>query len=64
MKYLVVAVTFLSLCIGDVAAITCGDQAGSRGARCVTIGRNCPSGFRPVFYDSPTPCRSGQRCCI
>ncbi|KAF9905033.1 hypothetical protein BX616_001107, partial [Lobosporangium transversale] len=48
----------------SVEAISCQDQAGSKGVRCVAKGTSCPSGFRPVFYDTPYPCRSGQRCCI
>ncbi|KAF9967182.1 hypothetical protein BGZ73_000661, partial [Actinomortierella ambigua] len=41
----------------SASALSCGDQAGSRGVRCVNFGRNCPSGFRPVFYDNPRPCQ-------
>ncbi|KAK3821542.1 MAG: hypothetical protein J3Q66DRAFT_333584 [Benniella sp.] len=49
----------------SVDALSCQDQAGSRGVRCVANNRTpCPSGFRPVFYDSPVPCSSGMRCCV
>jgi len=47
-----------------VDALSCQDQAGARGARCVAVGTDCPTDYRPVFYDDPHPCKSGDRCCI
>ncbi|KAL4810955.1 hypothetical protein BDV18DRAFT_155570 [Aspergillus unguis] len=64
MKYFAAVVAILGLCVSNAAAISCQDQAGNRGPRCVAPGAACPNGFRPVFYDQSTPCKPGDRCCI
>ena len=64
MKYIAAIITVLSLCASDALAVSCQAQANRDGPRCVAAGKNCPSGFRPVFYDDPKPCSNGMRCCI
>ncbi|KAF9434226.1 hypothetical protein BGZ76_008365 [Entomortierella beljakovae] len=49
----------------SVEATSCQDQAGNGQVICrESTTTPCPAGYRPVFYDDPTPCKSGQRCCI
>lgn len=55
-----------SLLVTGATAITCGQQGTPRKpAVCMaSTAQPCPQGYRPVFYDNPSPCKNGQRCCI